>query len=108
MSAHPNPAELPNDPGQQAADAQHYRIILRDVEDAIHRAANGPAAERLAAELHDRLDAPDLDDDILHRPIADIVTEICRDLGLAAAYGATPWKRRTPRDLEALRARATR
>ncbi len=104
--AEPLPPPAGHDAARRRIAAR--KTVIRDVEDAIHRAGRGPAAERLAAELHNRLDAPDLDDDILHRPVADIVTEIIRDLGLAAAYGANLWKRRTPRDLEALRARAAR
>jgi len=121
------PVPPARDPAQHRAAAR--KRILREVEDAIqrtapasgqtapsHAAPNGSdadasdaaddSAEALTAELHDRLDAPDLDDDISRRPIADIITEICRDLGLAALSGAHPWKRRTPKDLEQLHARA--
>ncbi len=99
-------------PVQPRAAGQHRlaarKRIIRDVEDAIQRtpqaARNG--AESLHAELLDRLDAPDLDDDVAHRPIAGIIADICRDLGLAAQSGAQPWKRRTPEDIEALCARA--
>ena len=92
--------------------------ILRAVEDAIHRATPGPdgpntdsradadvlRAER-QAELLDRLDGPDLDEDLTHRPIPDIIADLCRDLGLAAQPGQ-PWPRRTPADIALLRARA--
>jgi hypothetical protein len=122
-----DPVPPARDPAQHRAAAR--KRILRDVEDAIQRTApgSGHAAsdhaapdgsgaddadadeagdEALLAELHDRLDAPDLDDDISSRPVAEIITEICRDLGLAALPGAHPWKRRTPADLEQLCARA--
>ncbi len=127
-----DPIPPASDPAQHRAAAR--KRILREVEDAIQRtapasghgasghAASGHAApcgsgadaadadddsaEALTAELHDRLDAPDLDYDISHRPVADIITEICRDLGLAALPGAHPWHRRTPKDLEQLYARA--
>ncbi len=107
------------DPAQHRAAAR--KRILREVEDAIQRAAPGfdhaaddgsgadtdaASADTLTAELHDRLDAPDLDDDISSRPVADIITEICRDLGLATLPGSHSWKRRTPKDLEQLCARA--
>jgi hypothetical protein len=82
------------------------RRIIREVEDAIQRTAGPAEAETLHAELVDRLDAPDVDDDIEHRPIADIIADICRDLGLAALPGTHPWKRRTAEDLTALCARA--
>ncbi len=121
-----DPVPPARDPTQHRAAAR--KRILREVEDAIQRTApasgqtapshaapdgsdaDAPgandSAEALTAELHDRLDAPDLDEDISRRPIAEIITEICRDLGLAALSGAHPWKRRTPNDLEQLRARA--
>jgi len=104
-----------NDPVAPAKDPAAHRAaarkrILREVEDAIGRTSQDDRdagdAESLTAELHDRLDGPDLDDDLASRPVADIITELCRDLGLAAMPGTTPWKRRTPADIAALRARA--
>ncbi len=117
-----DPVPPAQDPAQHRAAIR--KRILREVEDTIQRtapssdqAASGDAsfedadsedtsAKALTAELHDRLDAPDLDDDISSRPVAEIITEICRDLGLAALPGAHPWKRRTPADLKQLCARA--
>ena len=112
-----DPAPPAKNPAQHRAAAR--RRILREVEDTIQRMSPGSddadfdaadaddaSADALTAELHDRLDAPDLDDDVSSRPVADIITEICRDLGLAVLSGAHPWKRRTPADLEQLRARA--
>ena len=98
-------------------DPAHHRTaarqrIIRDVEDRIGRATDPDACDTSAtaadlhAELRDRLDAPDLDDDLATRPIPDIITEICRDLGIAAQPGTNPWRRRTPADLAHLRARA--
>ena len=92
--------------------AQHRtaarKRILRAVEDTIGRTANdGPdTPDALRAELRDRLDAPDLEDDIATRPAADIVQEICRDLGLAAHPGTQPYQRRTPADVARLCATA--
>jgi len=95
--------------------------ILRAVEDTIQRTNSDghglgvsdddrDAAEALHAGLHaellDRMDAPDLDDDIRDRPIDDIIKEICRDLGIASLPGSHPWKRRTPADIAQLHARA--
>ncbi len=114
-----DPVPPARDPAQHRATAR--KRILREVEDAIQRTApnsgqaasnefdadaDDASADALLAELHDRLDAPDLDDDISNLPVADIITEICRDLGLAALPGTHPWKRRTPADLEQLCARA--
>ena len=102
LDAPPNPAQ---DPARRRAAAR--RRIIREVEDAIHRAAHeGDRAESLQAELHDCLDAPDLDDDLAARPIAEVVTEIRRDLGIAGPPGDVTWKRRTPADLAQLSARA--
>ena len=103
------PVPPANDPAQHRAAARNH--IIRAVEDVIQRtshATDAPDAESesLTAELHDRLDAPDLDDDLSHRPIAEIITEICRDLGLASSPGNDPWTRRTPADIAQLSARA--
>jgi hypothetical protein len=91
-------------PDQHRAAAR--RRIIREVEDVIQRTPQDADAETLHAELLDRLDGPDLDDDIANRPIADIIADICRDLGLAAMPGTHPWKRRTVEDLAALSAQA--
>ncbi len=90
----------------QRTTAARKRVI-RDVEDTIQRAAPASEFESLQAELLERLDDPDFDDEILHRPTAEIIAEICRDLGIAAAPGTRPWKRRTPQDIAILSARAT-
>ena len=99
-------------PKPPTADPARHRTaarkrIIREVEDAIHRQANeGASAERLTAELRERLDAPDLEDDISSRPVADIIKELCRDLGLFSAPNDPQWKRRTPASIEQLCARA--
>ena len=80
--------------------------IIRAVEDAIQRDADGDAAEALQAELLERLDGPELEEAIADRPVDEIIAEICRDLGLAAMPGTHPWKRRTPGDVAVLWARA--
>ncbi len=106
------PIPLARNPAQHRAGVR--KRIIREVEDAIQRASDNaerpgaerPDAESLRAELRDRLDAPDLDDDIATRPIAEIITEIRRDLGLASLPGDHPWKRRTPEDIQQLCARA--
>ena len=84
-------------PGRTAAAR---REIIRKVEDAITR-ADKPT---LHAELHERLDAPELDDEIGSKPVADIVADIIRDLGLAPG----PWSRRTPASIRTLHAKAGR
>ena len=99
----PAPAK---DPAQHRTTAR--KRIIREVEDAIQRHSHADDADpaSLTTELHDRLDTPDLDRDLTTRPIADIITELCRDLGLAALPGTNPWRRRTPQDIQDLNARA--
>ena len=93
-------------PGPAEARATTRRRIIREVEDAIHRATNDPAAaDSLQTELAERLDAPELDDDITARPPADIITDIVRDLGLDR-HAAQPWRRRTPAQIRTLHSRA--
>ena len=79
--------------------------ILRNVEDVVQRNAKPHDLDTLPAELRERLDSPDLEDDIDHRPIADIVADICRDLRVAIPF-APNYKRRTPAQVETLRAQA--
>ena len=97
----PKPAP---DPARQRIAAR--QAIIRTVEDTIQRDTEDEEAEALHGEFLDRLDRLDLDEDISNRPVADIIAEICRDLGLAHVPGNHPWKRRTPADLAILRARA--
>jgi len=82
------------------------RQIIRAVEDAIADDARAkPETDRLRAELHERLDSPDLDDEIDDRPIPEIIADICRDLGIGLRGGQQS-KRRTPADIADLCARA--
>ena len=92
-------------------DHAHHRAtarqrIIRAVEDNIQRHAPYGEAEALHAELLERLDGPDLEDAIDSRPVAEIITELSRDLGLDIITGADPWKRRTPADIATLCAQA--
>jgi hypothetical protein len=99
----PVPRETPV--AQRRAMAR--RRILRDVEDAIQRKGLGDRESRgLRDELLERLDGPDVADDIDHRPINEIIADICRDLGLVAPPGVEPWVRRRPADIATLWARA--
>lgn len=97
----------PTSPAQRRTSAR--KRILRQVEDTIHREVKGERAERLRAELLDRLDSPDLEDEIDDRPVEHVITDILRDLGIAGQPGVRPpWKRRTPDHIAILHARAAR
>jgi hypothetical protein len=80
--------------------------IIRDVEDTIQSRAPQGQEENLHAELAERLERPEFDDELANRSIAEIVTEICRDLGIGGLHSMHPWKRRMPRDIAILQARA--
>ena len=96
--------------GPRAADedAAKRRVtrkeIFRRVDDAIMREAPDEQAESLRAELLERLDAPDLDDEIRCRPIDSVIRNICADLHLVEEYEKRIWRRRTPADLSAIAA----
>ena len=79
------------------------RKIIRVVEDLIQREASGDAADALRAELAERLEGAELEDELGDRPVAEIITDICRDLGLGRpAPGIRPFARRRPEDVAAL------
>ncbi|MGI4945894.1 MAG: hypothetical protein ACRYHQ_35930, partial [Janthinobacterium lividum] len=103
-----HPKQQPaRDPAPDRTTAR--KRILRAVEDVIQRPPDNDEcddAETLLADLRERMDAPDLDDDIASRPVEDIIKEILRDLGLAALPGSRPWKRRTQADITDLNASA--
>ena len=66
-------------------DAMARRQIARGVADAIAREADGERAERLTESLADRMETLDVEAALGNRPVEEIVTEICRDIGLGAA-----------------------
>ena len=111
---------IPNQDQVNAAAAAKLRAaarrqILRTVQDAIATDAPrsktnpqpNPRAESLRAELVERLDAPDVEDDIGTRSVFDIVGTILRDLGLSPSPNGT-YHRRTPQDVETLCAQAAK
>ena len=99
------PARNPPVPDRTTA----RKRIFRAIEDVIQRPPDNDEcddAEVLLADLYERMDAPDLDNDIADRPVEDIIRDILRDLGLAALPGSRPWKRRTQADIADLNAHA--
>ena len=95
--------------GGRSAAAQRVtnrRRVLRSVEDMIQQEVDGEAAERLHAELLERLEGPDLDDELLDRPLDEVIRMVRCDLGLPALMGSTDWMRRTPADVARLQQRA--
>lgn len=77
------------------------RQVIRAVEDRI--AAEAPErAESLHAELLERLDAPEFEDDLAEMRWPEVVANTCRDLGLGDVEGL----RRTPAEVAVLNARA--
>ncbi len=103
-----------DEPVRRAPDGAPRRLaarrqILRAVEDVIQReAVDQDEEDGLNGELYERLDAPELDDELDCRPVAEIVADICRDLGIAELSGSGRWKRRFPAEVAALCARAAR
>ena len=84
-----------------------HERITRDVEDAIQRRAETDREARsLRSELRERIDSPDMELEIDHRPTELIITDLLRDLGLAHVPGTHPWARRTPKDIAELKRRA--
>jgi hypothetical protein len=78
--------------------------IIRRVEDDIGGVADSPEhAESLREALRERMDEPDLDDDIANRPVGEVLDEIIRDLGMADDCGMNLWLPRGPAELAALR-----
>jgi hypothetical protein len=94
--------------GQSRARAR--KRIIRAVEDTIERVTgeDGGAerGESLRAEMFERLDSPEMDDDLDNRPIDEIIDEIRHDLGLTGLRDSHQWKRLTPADLAELSVRA--
>jgi len=100
--------QLDQAPSRPQLRAVARRQLIRTAEDAIQQRAPTEAdAERLTAELRERLDAPELDDEIGNRPVDEIIADICHDLGLGNVQELHRHKRRTPDDVAELCARAS-
>lgn len=82
------------------------RRILRSVEDMIGEEVPPGDAEQMHAELLERLDGPDLQDELIDRPLAEVIRMVRADLGITALRGGRSWKRRTPEDVVVLEQRA--
>lgn len=98
-------------PVQPRADANPDRAlarrkIIRKVEDSIQNQTSGKQAETLHAELCERLDSLDLDEDLRTNPLQDVIDNLRHDLGLATTGLWRPYKRRTPAEVAILHTRA--
>ncbi len=92
-----------------AERAKAREKIIRTIEDAIEvkgRHTKGFDNQAYFEELNERLLDGQLEQDLLTRPIDDIIEEIARDLNVNAQERSWRHKRRTPTTLAALRARA--
>jgi hypothetical protein len=94
-----------------SVDAEQRRIaarkqVIRRVEDAIQTYAGDHEAEALHAELLERVDAPEFAADLAQFPIDEVITAMQADMGLLGKNSLDHWKRRTPRDIATLSARA--
>ena len=74
--------------GRKASARSSAARILRGVIDE-DRANDAERAERLAAEVAERLREEDFGD-LLTRPLAETVADVCKNLGLARLAGAWP------------------
>ena len=74
--------------------------IIRAVDDSIDD-VEGPEQEVLRSEFRERLDAPELDEEIGNRPVGEIIADILRDLG-RAGDARNPAMRRVPSEARAI------
>ena len=96
-------AQPARDPAKRAAARRH---IIRAVEDAIERTDTRADPDILRAELYERLETSEFDEELDHLPPEQAVEHILRDFGLANIAALPPYPRRTPAHLAALAARA--
>jgi hypothetical protein len=80
----------PVDAGTFAERQQHRRRkaqVRYVVEQMIKAGAERREAESLFVDLRERLKEPDIDEELGHRPIGEIIGGICDDLGIEQKYG---------------------
>jgi hypothetical protein len=102
--AEPVKAPRPDDAEQRRIAAR--KQVIRRVEDAIHRDAADHEAEALHAELLERVESPEFEEDLAQLGIEKVITAMQADMGLLGENSLDHWKRRTPRDIAKLYARA--
>ncbi len=94
-------------PSPTARRAAIRQRIIQEVERAIRRRTSGAAADALCAEMLEHLEVIELAEDFTS-PVAEIIRDMCRDLGVAGRPGDRRWQRRRPADLAELYERAAR
>ena len=84
--------------------------VIRTVENAIDYAAyagRAPDQDAVRREMLERIDSPAFDDDLATRPLADLVKELCQDLGIYDNLPFTcPPRRRAPAEVAAVHTEA--
>ena len=102
--------DIAKTPQSKTAPERHRatarKDIIRSVEDTIDQKADPADTGALRIELLERVDQPEFDADLAHRSRADLIQELCRDLGLANRPFIASFARRTPDDIAILCAQA--
>ena len=93
-------------PNADTRRAMQRKQVIRTVEETIDRKADPADAGALRRELLERVDTLDFDTDLAHRSPADLIKNLCRDLGAADIPGLYTFPRRTPDDVALLNAQA--
>jgi hypothetical protein len=95
------------DEPEKSLDIQAARHkILRGAEDMIELRAPAAKRENLLADLYERLDDPEFDEQLTNTDFETLITEVIRDLGVGPTVAENYGKPRAPAEVAALRLRA--